>query len=113
TNNEPASQSHFSLIPPAMADTRPAYHPHAVPVHEDAPERPGGWAIQVGAYNSPGDAKAALGIAELTADQMLGKSQPLVMSVLVNGHTYYRARFSGLAHEAAVNACGRLSSSRT
>jgi len=105
---------HFSLVPAAMADTpSPVYRPRAVPAHEDAPEGLGGWAIQVGAYNSPGDAKAALGIAELTADRMLGKSQPLVSSVFVHGHTYYRARFAGLAHDTAVSACDRLSSSPT
>lgn len=111
---DPPPQPHFSLVPAAMADTPPpVYRPRAVPAHEDVPEGAGGWAIQVGAYNSPGDAKAALGIAELTADRMLGKSQPLVMSVFVNGHTYYRARFAGLAHDTAVSACDRLSSSRT
>jgi hypothetical protein len=116
--SEPAAmpappQHHFTLIPAAMADTRPVYRPRAVPVREDMPEGSGGWTIQVGAYNSPGDAKAALGIAELTADQVLGKSQPLVVSVFVHGHTYYRARFAGLAHETAVSACDRLSSSPT
>ena len=96
-----------------MADTRPVYRPRAVPVHEFAPAGPGGWAIQVGAYGNPGDAKAALGIAELAADQMLGKGQPFVMSVFVHGHTFYRARFGDLAHETAVSACDRLSSGPT
>jgi Transglycosylase SLT domain/SPOR domain len=109
----PSPQRHFALVPAAMADTRPVYQPQAVPEREAAPVRPGGWAIQVGAYGSPSDAKAALGIAKLTADEVLGKSQPYVMSVFVHGHTFYRARFGGLAHETALNACGRLSSGPT
>jgi hypothetical protein len=110
---QPAPQRYFEPVAPAMAGTRPVYRPHAVAASEVVPVGPGGWAIQVGAYNNPGDAKAALGIAELTADQMLGKGRPFVMSVLVHGHTYYRARFGGLAHEAAESACGRLSSGPT
>ncbi|HTJ90288.1 MAG TPA: lytic transglycosylase domain-containing protein [Acidocella sp.] len=109
----PAPPRYFAPVAPAMAGTRPVYRPHAVVASEAVPVGPGGWAIQVGAYNNPGDAKAALGIAELSADQMLGKGRPFVMSVLVHGHTYYRARFGGLAHETAESACGRLSSGPT
>ena len=90
-----------------MADTP------AAPSHGAGPGAPGGWAIQVGAYNSAGDAKAALGIAELSAVQMLINGRPVVMSVNVRGHMFYRARFAGLAHEAAVSACDRLSSGPT
>jgi hypothetical protein len=107
----PAPPREFAAVAPAVAVTRPVYRPHVVAA--SVPVGPSGWAIQVGAYNSPADAKAALGIAELTADQMLGKSQPFVMSVVVHGHTYYRARFGGLAHEVAESACGRLSSGPT
>ncbi len=109
----PPPQRHFEVVPAAMADTPPVYRPRAAPAREFVPEGPSGWAIQVGAYPNPGDAKAALGIAELSAAQMLGKSRPFVMSVFVRGHTYYRARFGGLEREAAQNACDRLSSGPT
>ena len=109
----PAPQRYFAPVAPAMANTRPVYRPHVIAASEAVPVGPSGWAIQVGAYNSPGDAKAALGIAELTADRMLGKGRAFVMSVVVHGHTYYRARFGGLAREAAESACGRLSSGPT
>jgi hypothetical protein len=109
----PSPPRYVALVAPAVASTRPVYRPHRVAASEAVPVDGSGWAIQVGAYNNPGDAKAALGMAELTADQMLGKSRPFVMSVVVRGHTYYRARFGGLAHEAAESACGRLSSGPT
>ncbi len=109
----PPQQPRFALVAPAMADMRPTYQPRSEPARDIAPEGPGGWAIQVGAYNNPGDAKAALGIAELADDEVLGKSRPFVMSVFVRGRTYYRARFGGLAHETAESACGRLSSGPT
>jgi hypothetical protein len=109
----PAPQHHFTLIPAAMADTPPSVEPRPAPPSRDFAPVSSGWAIQVGAYNNPGDAKAALGIAELSAVQMLLNGRPLVVSVDVRGHRYYRARVAGLAHEAAVSACDRLSSGPT
>jgi hypothetical protein len=100
----PSHNSGFSLIAPAMADT-PV--PHAI-------QSPGtGWAIQVGAYNTPANAKAALGIAELSAVSMLMHGQPMVMSVHISSGTMYRARFVGLPHDQAVDACQRLAGGPT
>jgi hypothetical protein len=102
----PVRRSEFSLIPSAMADT-PA--PHSM-----ASETPGtGWAIQVGAYNSRENAKAALGIAELSAVQMLMHGQPVVVAVHGNYNIKYRARVVGLPHDDAVAACQRLSGGPT
>ena len=109
----PPPQRHFAFIPAAMADTPPAYQPPAAPSHYAARGAQSGWAIQVGAYDSSASARAALGIAELSAVQMLVNGRPMVMSVYAGGRTRYRARVTGLAHEAAVNACGRLSSGPT
>lgn len=72
-----------------------------------------GWAIQVGAYDTSSNARAALGIAELSAVQMLMGAEPIVMSVQADGHTKYRARFVGLMREDAVNACNRLAAGPT
>jgi hypothetical protein len=72
-----------------------------------------GWAIQVGAYDSSSNARAALGIAELSAVQMLMGGHPMVMSIHADGHVKYRARFVGLPHDDAVNACNRLASGPT
>lgn len=107
----PTPQHSFSVIPAAMADTPPP--PPPVQSYAATTPHHSGWAIQVGAYDSSSNARAALGIAELTAVQMLMRAQPVVMSVHLDGHTKYRARFVGLVHEDAVNACSRLASGPT
>ena len=104
----PRPHPSFSFIPAAMADTPP-------PQPESRPIPPGhiGWAVQVGAYNTPANANAALGIAELSAVSELVHGQPMVMSVRAGGMLRYRARVIGLPHDAAVNACERLSGGPT
>jgi cell division protein FtsN len=118
----PAPHPSFSIIPAAMADTPPPPPPPPVREYQAAPEEAApeytpapreGWAIQVGAYNSSSNARAALGIAELTAVSMLVNGQPMVVSVHAAGHVKYRARVIGLPHEDAVNACNRLSTGPT
>ncbi len=103
---QPRPRPSFSIIPSAMADTPP-------PQAASAPVSHQGWAIQVGAYNTPENAKAALGIAELSAVQMLMNGQPMVVSVHTGVGTRYRARVTGLPHDQAVDACQRLSSGPT
>jgi hypothetical protein len=100
------SQRNFSLIPSAMADT---------PAVQNVSFNSGGhsWGIQVGAYDSSSNAKAALGMAELTGANMLTKAQPMVMTIHAQGKLKYRARFVGLQHDEAVNACNRLSGGPT
>lgn len=98
----------FSIIPSAMADTLPPE-----PAHHFASTERGGWAIQVGAYDTSSNARAALGMAELSAVRMLVAGRPVVVSVHAAGHIKYRARFVGLPHDDAVNACDRLSDGPT
>lgn len=71
------------------------------------------WGIQVGAYDNPSTAKAALGMAELSGANSLQNAEPVVTKVSVNGGTIYRARFVGLQHVEAVNACSHLSGGPT
>jgi cell division protein FtsN len=104
----PAPRPSFSLIQSAVADTPPPQMDTPAPVYGHA-----GWAIQVGAYSSRNNAQAALGIAELSAVQMLMHGQPRVVAVSSMNGTHYRARVTGLAHEDAVNACQRLSTGPT
>ena len=101
----PAPHNNFSLIPPAMADT-------AV---QNATFNSGhsSWGIQVGAYDSSSNAQAALGMAELTGANVLTRARPVVMSIHAGGGIKYRARFVGLQHDEAVNACNRLSGGPT
>jgi hypothetical protein len=100
----PPQHSGFALIPSAMADT---------PSPRSIPSTGTGWAIQVGAYNTPSNAKAALGIAELSAVSVLMHGQPLVMRVDLASGTKYRARIVDLPHEQAIDACLRLSGGPT
>lgn len=71
------------------------------------------WAVQVGAYNSPAKARAALGIAELSSVHTLIHGQPVVDSVHTSHGLFYRARFVHLPHEAAISTCDRLSGNST
>jgi cell division protein FtsN len=99
----PPPKPSFSLIPEAMADTPP-------PQPEYQPIAPGhtGWAIQLGAYGTRSKANAAIGIAELSAVQVLMAGQPVVVSYHIDGYRQYRARVERLAHDDAVQACKRL-----
>ena len=115
----------FALIPSAEAATRLPYIPPppivtppplptpTQPVRREKPGQAGGWAIQVGAYNTPSQAKAALGIAELSAVGVLIKGQPVVVSVNTAHGLLYRARYVDLPQNAARDACQRLRTSPT
>jgi cell division protein FtsN len=99
----PRPKPSFSFIPEAMADTPP-------PEREVEPVAPGhiGWAIQLGSYSTRDSANAAIGLAELSAVQMLMTGRPIVVSYHVEGRRKYRARVVGLPHETALEACERL-----
>jgi hypothetical protein len=110
----PVPQRSFSVLPAAMADTPPPPPPPPeMPSYLAPTPHHSGWAIQVGAYDSSSHAQAALGIAELSAVQMLMGGHPMVMSVHAAGHVKYRARFVGLMRDDAVNACNRLADGPT
>jgi hypothetical protein len=102
----PEHRPSFSLISSAMADT-PA--PRSLSSENSGKK----WAIQVGVYSKRENAKAALGVAELSAVEMLMHGQPVVATVHSGSSTRYRARFIGLPHDDAVHACQRLSSGPT
>jgi hypothetical protein len=103
-DNQPASRSGFSLIPRAMADTPPAPHGGAVVGH---------WAIQVGAFGSVSDARAAAAAARGQAREALASAHPAVATVRQAHAVLYRARLTGLSREAALQACQRIGRSRT
>ena len=74
---------------------------------------PGGWAVQVGAFANPNLAAAANAAARDQVRDVLGGAQPLVATVRASNSTLYRARLTGLSHDAAAHACERLARSRT
>jgi hypothetical protein len=89
----------FHLIAPAMADTLPAQH---------GGPRTGGWAIQVGAFANETQARSATDNARRKAGDMLAQARPAVGAVRQGSATLYRARLTGLSHEAASGACEKL-----
>ncbi len=98
----PEHHSEFSLFTPAMADT-PSRH---LLSEENSGTH---WAIQLGLYATRDKAKAALGIAELSAVEMLMHGQPVVVPIHSSFKLRYRARFVDLPHDDAIDACRRLS----
>lgn len=92
----------FRLIAPAMADTPPAQRGGPVT---------GGWAIQVGAYASESQARAATDSARRQAT-ILASARATVGSVRQGSGTLYRARLTGLSHDAATSACERIARGR-
>jgi hypothetical protein len=90
----------FSLIPHAYADV--------LPVHATSGGS-GGWAIQVGAFNSAAMARSAAVAARVRAHDLLAAGQPTVGSVkTARGAVLYRARLVGLSRDSALGACQRL-----
>jgi hypothetical protein len=94
-----APEHHFALIQSAMADT---------PAPRDFTNTGTGWAISLGTFSSRENAKAALGIAELSAVVNLMHGEPVVERIDTGYSVKYRARFLGLPHTDAIDACHRL-----
>ena len=91
----PRRWSGFHLISPAMADTLAS--PHAGPAQ-------GRWTVQLGAFAAPGSARAVLA----SAKGKLATAHTAVSDVRKGHATLYRARLTGLSHEAADHACRKL-----
>ncbi len=95
-----SSKHGFHLIPHAMADTLPA--------RAGGPTT-GGWAIQVGAFGSAEQARAAAAAARGHAGVVLASAHSTVGTVHQGHAVLYRARLTGLSRNAAVSACEKLS----
>lgn len=91
----PTQHGGFHLIPPAMADTLP---------HRSG--GPANWAIQVGAFGNEGQARTAAAAARERIQ--IASAQQTVGTTRQAKATLYRARLTGLTHEAAADACSRL-----
>ena len=101
----PVYNRHYLSLPPPAAIVQVA----ATPGFNSGN---GSWGIQVGAFDTPTDARVALGLAARSGAASLSGARQLVMPVNVHGGIEYRARFVGLQHEAAENACSRLTGVR-
>jgi hypothetical protein len=103
----PPAPSHggFRLISMAnAADAAPARH---------EPAGPGQWAIQIGAFGNQGQAHSALASAEGVAHVELAVAHPFLASVHQGHGILWRARMTGISRETAIQACDKLTRSRT
>jgi cell division septation protein DedD len=100
----PAPRGGFRLIQPAVAES--------IPMRHGGPQT-GQWAIQVGAYSSEHMAHAALGNARERAPTELAVAHTSVSGVHQGRGQLYRARWTGLSRDSAVQACQRLAHGRT
>jgi cell division septation protein DedD len=101
----PTPRGGFRLIQPAAAES--------IPMRHGGPQS-GQWAIQVGAYSNEHLAHAALGSAREHAPTELSVAHTSVSGVHQGGHgQLYRARWTGLSRDSAVQACQRLAHGRT
>jgi soluble lytic murein transglycosylase-like protein len=98
----PPPHGGFRLI--ASANAEP------VPMRHGGPTT-GGWAIQVGAFGAESQAHAA--VAAAREETQLGGVRTFVAGVHQPHGTLYRARLVGMSRETAVDACRKLSHSRT
>jgi cell division septation protein DedD len=101
----PPPHGRFRLISQAVAEPAPLHHGGGAPT--------GNWAIQVGAYSNEGMARSALTVAREHAGAEVAVAHSFVSGVHQGHAVLYRARLTGMSREAAVQACSRLSHSRT
>lgn len=95
----------FHLIAPAnAADAAPARHGGA---------SGGDWAIQVGAFANQDQAHNALTAAMGHAHVELTVAHPWVASVHQGRSVLWRARMTGISRETAIEACDKLTHSKT
>jgi hypothetical protein len=112
---EPSPQQYTLATPPP---SRGGFHLIQQAVAEPIPMRHGGaptgqWAIQVGAYSSESMAHAALGTAREHAPTELAVAHVSVSGVHQARGLLYRARWTGLSRDSAVQACQHLAHTRT
>lgn len=93
----------FHFIQPAVAAPIP---------FRRAPVSHGHWAIQVGAFISPSDARRAIGLAREHAHLELAIAHPLVEIVHAGHSVLWRARLTGLSRDTAAEACSKLTRGR-
>ena len=92
----------FGLIGTAQASTLPANF--RTPARAARTPRPGRWAIQVGAFNSPAQARRAAGTTQRRTGGMVQ-----VTPVQVGNRTLFRARIVGLTEATARQNCTSVS----
>ncbi len=107
--SEPAPVIASAIYMPAPRPPPRAVAFVATTAYAPPPPAYGAWSIQVGAYNSPDQARFATTMARQAAYAQLAASRGLVMQTSrFGGAVLYRARLAGLARPVAGAACAAL-----
>ncbi len=94
---------------PAPPKSEPATpEPEAFKPSEQQPHAPGGWLIQIGAFDGEAEARQHLSEAQVNANTALAAAHPFTERVQRGDKVLYRARFAGLDKETAEFACRQL-----
>ncbi|HEX4555071.1 MAG TPA: D-alanyl-D-alanine carboxypeptidase [Xanthobacteraceae bacterium] len=72
------------------------------------PQTHTGWIIQIGAFETAGEAKQRLDAAQSKAKSVLGRADAFTEPVTKGDKTFYRARFAGLEKSQAEATCKQL-----
>ncbi len=99
TFSKPAPNTGEAAKPEPEADNNPG-KPQA--------HGPGGWLIQIGAFELEAEARQHLSEAQLNASTALAAADPFTERVERGDKVLYRARFAGFDKETAAIACKQL-----
>jgi D-alanyl-D-alanine carboxypeptidase len=72
------------------------------------PQTHSGWIIQIGAFETAGEAKQRLDAAQSKAKSVLSRADAFTEPVTKGDKTFYRARFAGLEKSQAEATCKQL-----
>jgi D-alanyl-D-alanine carboxypeptidase len=108
TAPEPAPQKTVTAsIAPVTPPSRPVRSTTgAASERENTPRS--GWIVQVGAFESPGEAKEMLDEARGKAASLLKSAEPYTEVFAKGEKRFYRARFAGLRENTATQVCREL-----
>ena len=99
----------FTSTNPAPTKAEPAKpEPAAAAPAAQQAHAPGGWLIQIGAFDGEDEARQHLGEAQLKASTVLAAADPFTERVQKGDKALYRARFAGLDKQTAEIACKQL-----
>ena len=108
----PPANAPFQAATPVRAySAAPVRTASAAPISAGgAPISAGGaWAVQLGAFGSPEAARHTADAARRAAPDLLAAATTATPATSpFGGHRLYRARLTGLTHNAAISSCARL-----
>jgi D-alanyl-D-alanine carboxypeptidase len=106
-SDEPGAVVTSSNPAPTKVEPAKSEPAEAEPAAQQA-HAPGGWLIQIGAFNGEDEARQHLSEAQLKASTALAAADPFTERVQKGDKALYRARFTGFDRETAEIACKQL-----